>query len=68
MPFLCTYPLDYLLTLANMNGEEYGFYIPKIYTPKLITLLLPEGEGVGKFPVVMLLYVSKSSKTRKTGS
>lgn len=56
MPFLCTYPLDYLLTLANMNGEEYGFYIPKIYTPKLITLLLPEGEGVGKFPVVMLLY------------
>lgn len=56
MPFLCTYPLDYLLTLANRNREEYGFYIPKIYTPKLITLLLPEGEGVGEFPVLMLLY------------
>jgi len=56
MPFMCTYPLDYLLTLANLNGDEYGFYIPKIYTPKLITLLLPEGEGVGSFPVVMLLY------------
>lgn len=56
IPFQCTYPLDYLLTLANMNREEYGFYIPKIYTPKLITLLLPEGEGVGEFPVVMLLY------------
>ncbi|CAG5096286.1 Oidioi.mRNA.OKI2018_I69.XSR.g14550.t1.cds [Oikopleura dioica] len=56
LPFSCTYPLDYLLTLSSLNGDEYGYYIPKIYTPKLITLLIPDGEGKGEFPVVMLLY------------
>ena len=50
--------MDYLLTLSSLGGDKYGYYIPKIYTPKLITLLIPDGEGKGEFPVVMLLYVS----------
>ena len=39
IPFMCTYPLDYLLTLESETGEKYGHYIPQIYQVQIITIL-----------------------------
>ena len=58
IPFSCKYPLDYLLTLESELGDKYGHYIPQIYTVKIITLLGPGFEGLGQFPVSMMLYES----------
>jgi len=59
IPFACHYPLDYLLTLESELGDKYGHYIPQIYTVKIITLLGPGFEGIGQFPVSMMLYADE---------
>ena len=57
IPFMCTYPLDYLLTLESETGEKYGHYIPQIYQVQIITILFQNGgEGIGRFPVAMMLF------------
>jgi len=48
--------LEELLTLEAETGEKYGHYIPRIFQAKIITILIEEGEGIGKFPVSMFLY------------
>ena len=59
IPFACHYPLDYLLTLESELGDKYGHYIPQIYTVVIITILGPGFEGIGKFPVSMMLYADE---------
>jgi len=61
IPFMCTYPLDYLLTLESETGEKYGHYIPQIYQVQIITILFQNGgEGIGRFPVAMMLFKDES--------
>ena len=56
IPFQCTFPLEELLTLESETGDKYGHYIPKMFQVRVITVLIPNGEGVGRFPVSMFLY------------
>lgn len=56
IPFQCTFPLEELLTLEAETGEKYGHYIPRIFQAKIITVLIKDGEGLGRFPVSMFLY------------
>jgi len=60
IPFQCTFPLEELLTLEAETGEKYGHYIPRIFQAKIITVLIKEGEGLGRFPVSMFLYKDAS--------
>lgn len=56
VPWHCVYPLEYLVGLESSTGEQYGYFIPKIYDVVTVTLLLKPGEGEGEFPVAMMLY------------
>merc|ERR1719454_1062562 len=56
VPWHCVYPLEYLVGLGSETGEQYGYFIPKIYEVVTVTLLLQPGEGTGEFPVAMMLY------------
>ena len=56
VPWHCVYPLEYLVGLSSGTGDEYGYFIPKIYEVVTVTLLLQPGEGTGEFPVAMMLY------------
>lgn len=56
VPWHCVYPLEYLVGLESGTGEQYGYFIPKIYDVVTVTLLLKPGEGEGEFPVAMMLY------------
>ena len=63
VPWHCVYPLEYLVGLSSGTGEEYGYFIPKIYEVVTVTLLLQPGEGTGEFPVAMMLYQDSSYET-----
>lgn len=56
VPWHCVYPLEYLVGLESETGDQYGYFIPKIYDVVTVTLLLKPGEGTGEFPVAMMLY------------
>lgn len=60
VPWHCVYPLEYLVGLSSGTGEDYGYFIPKIYEVVTVTLLLQPGEGTGEFPVAMMLYQDNS--------
>ena len=45
-----------MVGLESSTGEQYGYFIPKIYDVVTVTLLLKPGEGEGEFPVAMMLY------------
>ena len=63
VPWHCVYPLEYLVGLGSETGEQYGYFIPKIYEVVTVTLLLQPGEGTGEFPVAMMLYQDESYET-----
>lgn len=63
VPWHCVYPLEYLVGLSSATGEQYGYFIPKIYEVVTVTLLLQPGEGTGEFPVAMMLYEDSSYET-----
>jgi len=63
VPWHCVYPLEYLVGLSSETGDEYGYFIPKIYEVVTVTLLLQPGEGTGQFPVAMMLYQDSSYET-----
>jgi len=63
VPWHCVYPLEYLVGLSSGTGDEYGYFIPKIYEVVTVTLLLQPGEGTGEFPVAMMLYQDSSYET-----
>lgn len=63
VPWHCVYPLEYLVGLSSGTGEDYGYFIPKIYEVVTVTLLLQPGEGTGEFPVAMMLYQDNTYET-----
>jgi len=60
IPWHCIYPLEYIVQLQG------DYYIPKISPVEIITILSPNNQKVGKFPVLMQLYKTNSYQNQFT--